>query len=131
MKEHELKDEELALRIKEELDASLEGIDPGMSEKLRRARLQAVAAHGAGRRVPLPTWLTPVRLSFSAVAAVALSLCLFLPPSRQGGGINPEDLELLTAQEQPELIQDLDFYRWLALTKTAPEAAPGVPAQPR
>jgi hypothetical protein len=49
------------------------------------------------------------------VALLAVSL-FAAAPSRHTAGLNPDDIEVIASGEQVEMIQDLDFYRWMATT---------------
>jgi len=113
----ELSDQELEGRIRARLDASLDELDQSTLSALSRARQTALAQgkESRSRRFPLPYWLTPARLSLSAVTVAALALFLTLP-ARAPQSVAVEELEVLTAPEQVDLIQDLDFYRWLDVT---------------
>ncbi|GFO70824.1 hypothetical protein GMLC_44030 [Geomonas limicola] len=112
----ELSDQELENQIRARLDASLDQLDQGTLNALSRARLAALSEARERRPVRwLPSWLTPARLSLSAVTVAALALFLVVP-ARAPQSVAVEDLEVLTAPEQVDLIQDLDFYRWLDLT---------------
>jgi GNAT superfamily N-acetyltransferase len=110
------RDQELLARLTARLEASLEEIGPEAGTRLGRDRLAALSRHGERRprRLSLPYWMSAGRLSFAAVTLVAVSLFAVLPAHRHRG-IAAEDLEVITAQEQVDLIQDLDFYRWLAI----------------
>ena len=127
MKQEE-RDQELVARLTARLDASLGEIGPEAGTRLRRGRLAALSRHGepGAWRFSLPYWMSAGRLSFAAVTLVAVSLFAVLPAHRQRG-IAAEDLEVITAQEQVDLIQDLDFYRWLAIRDEAPAPQPGKP----
>jgi len=124
----EKRDAELAARLAARLDASLGEIGEAQLSRLRRARLAALAQRGErGRwRVSLPYWMSPGRLSLAAVTLCAVSLFTVLP-ARAPRGIAAEDLDVITAQEQIDLIQDLDFYRWLAVSGAAQGSRPGKP----
>ncbi|MBJ6723130.1 DUF3619 family protein [Geomesophilobacter sediminis] len=115
MKKAILNDEELVGTIREQLDASVDRLDPKVADRLYRARMQALAAapEGKGWYGFFPAWLSPARLSLGAVGLLAVSLFAF-NPSHGTRGMAPEDLEVVTSQENMTMIQDLDFYRWLA-----------------
>jgi hypothetical protein len=106
-------EKELEKRVCDHLDAGIENLDQGRVAALRRARQAALAQGGTATRWQLPCWLTPARLSLAAVTLLAVGLFTAVP--QRTPSISPEDLEVLSAPEQVELVQDLDFYRWLAI----------------
>ena len=122
------RDQELLARLTARLEASLGEIGPEAGTRLRRDRLAALSRHGERGpwRLSRPYWMSAGRLSFAAVTLVAVSLFAVLPAHRQGG-IAAEDLEVITAQEQVALLQDLDFYRWLAIRGETQPPRPGKP----
>ena len=109
--------------VAKELDAGLQGIDGRTLERLRLGREAALAGRGETGRLPslLPYWLSPARLSFAAVAVLAVSLFVAVP-SRAPRPVGPDDIEVVTSKEQTAMIEDLDFYRWLAVAGTGHEA---------
>lgn len=120
MNKTEESDKELIQAVREELDRSVEALPSDTVVRLSRARQQALNRYPGrkGWNQFFPYWLTPGRLSFAAVTVVAVSLFTLVPvPAPKG--ITPDDLEVVTSKEQVEMIQDLDFYRWLAVTGKA------------
>jgi hypothetical protein len=116
MRDHE-KNRELETTICRALDADIEALDPALEIRLARARRDAVERGLAGR------WRLPVFGRFALagagalmVALIALSLWTRNKPHRLMVH-NPDEFEIITAQEQMELYEDLEFYRWLAQQK--------------
>jgi hypothetical protein len=107
-------EQELEKRICEQLDAGIENLEQGRVAALRRARQSALAQGDTATRWQLPYWLTPARISLAAVTLLAVGLFTAVP--QRTPSISADDLEVLSAPEQVELVQDLDFYRWLAST---------------
>ena len=104
-------------RAKALFDESVRELDAETLSRLNRSRQKALAelkAGGAGL-----SWLrwTPVgALTAAAVAAVVVWRAgdlEQLPPDAAA------DFEMLLAGEELELLEDLEFYRWLALDETA------------
>ena len=101
-------------RTQAAFDASVGALDAATKSRLTQARVRALdELPGSLRKRWSPRWLVPA----GAAAAVALAAWLVLVPRPQ-----PEepmqiaalgDLELLLAEEDLELIEELDFYAWL------------------
>jgi hypothetical protein len=123
--EQDEKELKLARQAAKRLDATLDQIDTASLERLRRARMASLAkAPRPGRLAALtgwrPYWLTPARFSLAAVALVAVSLFTVLP-AHAPKAPTPEALEIATSNEQLAMLDDLDFYRWLAVSGKLPE----------
>jgi hypothetical protein len=113
-------DGELARRARQLFDQSVQELDAETLSRLNRSRQRALAevkdggAHAAWLR-----W-TPV----AAAAAAAVAVVIVWNP---GDGVDEvprtaaSDLELLLAEDELEMLEDLDFYRWMALDETAEE----------
>ena len=102
-------------RIKENLDEALLGLDPAISDHLRRSRKNALKASEKTQ----VRWLLPA--SGFAAASIGLLALFFLLRSPKPSQIasesvqgSLEDLELLTGSETIEFYDDLEFYGWLA-----------------
>lgn len=108
-----VRDEEMGI-IVEELEASAEGLDPLLVARLDRARRAAVERGLTGRRrfFPVPQrWLL-----VGAGTAMAMMLALSFrqnPPQSPMAARDVEEVEILTAQEQMDIVKDQEFYRWL------------------
>lgn len=90
------------------LDKSVQDLDAQVRNRLRHARHRALEA-----RPSHTTWVLAGGLAAASVAALAVTLWLVEP-----GVVEPipdvQDLELLTAADNLEFYEDLEFYRWLA-----------------
>ena len=109
------RDERFLKRLQDELAAGDDRLDQAVLTRLRESRQAAVAQ--AGRRfwhLPrLPAWVTASGLATAALLVVAVSLWLG-NGQRPLPGTSVDDMEVITAQEQLDLYEDLEFYRWLA-----------------
>jgi hypothetical protein len=90
-------------------------LDIRTAERLRRARLTAVET--AGTAIPrwfgIPRWAAAGGITAFAVLTLAISLWLAVP--RQTAQVaQVEDMDILAANEQLEVYENMDFYRWLA-----------------
>lgn len=95
--------------IRQQLDASTEQLDAATLSRLTRIRRQAVAAADRPKRA----WQMPALAlgSAAAVGAITLALMTSSIPTQQS---SLEDLNLLSSNEAFELIDDVEFYQWLA-----------------
>jgi len=105
--------------IRQQLDASTEQLDAATLSRLTRIRRQAVAAADRPKRA----WQMPalalgsaaavgaITLALMAVGAITLALMTSSIPTQQS---SLEDLNLLSSNEAFELIDDVEFYQWLA-----------------
>ena len=91
-----------------ELQRSVETIDAATRARLARIRQQALT------RVPirkLNRYALPVGLLATACLVFAFVLTLRQPQPTQNEML--DNLDLITASESLELIEDLEFYEWL------------------
>ncbi|GMQ75028.1 MAG: hypothetical protein BMS9Abin01_0271 [Gammaproteobacteria bacterium] len=108
--------------IRRRLDEQADGLDSATLSRLARARRLALAAEVQPRRRwrrlirlsdrPAGDWLVPAG-AFASVLATAVALTLMVAEPGNGGARAMDDLELLTAGEELELYENLEFYRWL------------------
>jgi hypothetical protein len=106
----------LERRSKAVFDDSVEGLDGQTRARLARARNRALAR---GRRDSISRWLPSPRalLPVGATAVVALvALVSWRGPAPES--LAPEvaalqDLEMLLAEEELEMLEELEFYTWL------------------
>lgn len=107
-------DECLVTEVKKVLDAGVDVMTPGTVNRLRIARQRALAGTVPTRRpwLAVPRWVTAGGLATATVILLAVSLWLGAPRS-QAPAIDDE-LDRITAQEQSDLYEDLEFFRWLA-----------------
>jgi hypothetical protein len=102
-------------RVHAQLDQSVVDLDPETRARLAQARRQAVAQISKPRRLPQPVAM--LALAASVVVMVA-GISLLLPVSNPAlPAIDAKDMAMLTTGEDFELLEDLDFYRWLEDTE--------------
>jgi hypothetical protein len=106
--------ERLVAALKAELDASVVRLDGPIRTRLGAARRRAVAAAGqrAARRRGWG-WMPAAALAALCGAVVGITLLVrFAPPVTAGP--SAQTLELLADAVPVELLEDLEFYEWLA-----------------
>ena len=108
-------------RIREQLDAGVNDLDDATLSRLAQARHRAVAAAGKPRRrwwapwpreLPAGEWLVPAG-AFASIVATAVALTIMVGEPGDGLARDVDDLEILTAGEEIELYENLEFYLWL------------------
>jgi hypothetical protein len=103
-------------RTRELLNASAAALDGRVRSKLTQARFAAVeeARRGRGSFV-WRSWVPVGSLAGAAVLALLLwNGDISLNRHDSGQTQNPlDDLDLMTADENLEMIEDLEFYQWL------------------
>ncbi len=115
-------DAQLIEGIRHRLDEEVDGLDSATLLRLEQARRLALAAATA----PRPHWRRMIRLSnrpagdwlvpagaFASVLATAVALTLMVAEPGSGSAREVDDVELLTAGEELELYENLEFYQWL------------------
>jgi hypothetical protein len=108
------RDGAIVRRVREHLDRSADELDVTTRTRLRAARIRAldglpVSRSLAGRRV----WLT-ASVAISALGLYfAASWWLRTPEQPFASGGDLDDVEILTAADDLELYDELEFYRWL------------------
>lgn len=105
--------DQLSRAVREALDADLGNIDAETERRLARMRYAAVEAAAPRRRAT--GWLPAGALASTLAVTLVTTLVLSRWP---GPGSDPFeaqllDVELLSASESLELIEDLDFLLWL------------------
>jgi hypothetical protein len=128
MSETETPDEQnddgrLAERARQLFDESVQKLDAETLSRLNRGRQHALAeASRGGAGVVWHRW-APVAAAVTAAAAIFI---VWGP----GNGVDElppalgSDVEILLAEEELELLEDLEFYRWMALDETVDEPGP-------
>lgn len=94
-----------------QLDESAAGLDAETSSRLTQARHQALSALDR-RTVWWRGWSLPTGVLAGALVVV-LAVGLVRAPTSTENISDLEDLELLSANESFELLEDLEFYEWL------------------
>ncbi len=113
MKENEW-EKSLRNKVKKCLDEEIEKLDHRTVRALRGVRSEALDFFGRKRGFQIiPRWMTAGGIATTAVLVAAVSV-FFISSHKPSSLKNPDDFELLSVKEQPELYKDLDFYRWLA-----------------
>jgi hypothetical protein len=103
-------DERLAEQAKEAFDRSVDGLDAASLSRLNRARQAALAEAVRPQRAWL-RWLPAT----GAAAAVLLAVFTLQGPGEVDVISAPAtDLEFLLIEESIEMLEELEFYSWLA-----------------
>lgn len=100
-------------QLRATLDQSVESLDPDTKACLAAARHKAVAAIAKPHLPHKPMVMLAMAAS---VAVLAVGVALWWP-SATATMPAMDDLTLLTAGEEFELLEDLEFYRWLEATQ--------------
>jgi len=102
-------DKALLNSVVKSLDESIEHLDAHTLSRLNQARHQALSAR-ARPRLFNASWLTAGAFSVIFVSFFTGWLLLSSSGTTQ---ISTDELELITASEDYELMQDLDFVAWM------------------
>lgn len=93
-------------------------LDAATLSRLRAARARTLdpITPRDDARAWRPAWLLPVGgFAAAGVVLAVAGMLWFTTPSGNGVSLSGiENLDLLTAVDNPEFYADLDFYRWLA-----------------
>jgi len=114
MKEDE-REETFVCSIVRGLDDEVDRLPAAVVGRLRDGRVRAIGVpQGRGCRSRIvPRWITAGGFATAAVLVAAVSI--WYGGDRSSAQVrNLDELEIASAQEQLELYEDLDFYRWLA-----------------
>jgi negative regulator of sigma E activity len=107
-------DAEFAARVGQRLRDSADSLDAQTRSRLNQARQQALEELS-----PRPLWQRRPALA-GAAAAVAMVALLMWQPIVNGPepaaplALDAPDLELLMTDESLDMLEDLEFYTWLA-----------------
>ncbi|WKZ12667.1 MAG: hypothetical protein QY320_01365 [Gammaproteobacteria bacterium] len=125
-------DERLARDAAQLLRQSADELDAATASRLNRARQRALAE--VDRRHPRPAWQAGWRPALGAAAVALLVVVLWPEPGTGPGapGSNPApvleaaagdatDLDLLLAEDNLDMLAELEFYDWLAAGDGMPE----------
>jgi len=108
------RDERLVAMVKEYLDAGVDTLDGRTTARLREARLKAMeTAQGRRGWFHGPRWVAVGGGTVAAAAVLAVGVWLSDSP-RESAVATADDIEIVAAQDQMQLYEDLEFYRWLA-----------------
>ena len=110
-----MSEEEFQAEVRKTLDLTTEALDQETLRRLRAARFEALELAGAGRVswFGLHRWLTAGGLTTVTVLALGISLWIVAPRQNLLPVRQPDEVEILTSQDQLDLYKDLEFYRWL------------------
>ncbi len=105
-------EEAFVAKVKDQLDQSVEKLDPEVLARLRNARYEAL--HSQPQRAP---WLWPVSGLATACSAILVALLWWGSPPEQAPPETAqiiEEVEVLLAADPLDLYEDIEFYVWLA-----------------
>ena len=103
-------DTQFAEQAKEAFDESVDGLDAATLSRLNRGRQAALAAS----RNPAANWLRWMPATGLAAVVLLTVFTLRAPDEIEVIGAPAVDLEILLGEESIEMLEDLEFYRWLA-----------------
>jgi hypothetical protein len=118
MSRDDAKLEEFALRSRELLEESTERLDGRVRSRLTQARSAAIeearrSRHGFAWRAWIPAG------ALAGAAALAVFLWSGAPQSPETSPIavhgSLDDLDIIVTDESFELLEDLEFYEWIAV----------------
>jgi len=97
------------------LDASVAGLDAATRSRLNQARQRALAGHTRRRPILGSGWGGGWALGGVAASVCVMVIAYALWQGQPAGQPYDAlaDLEVLTADDQIDLYEDLDFYEWL------------------
>ena len=107
------KSEQLEIKAKSLLDESLDDLDPAIARRLQQARYSALE-----KAKPRSFWSFYPQAISAVFAVTIISASLYFNFDEKALN-NSElamaaDIEMLTANESLDLIEDLEFMQWLA-----------------
>ena len=102
------RDEKLYRQVADALERQAAGLDAATCSRLTRARHQAIAM-AAGRRHRI-VWLG---VGATAAAAIVAAVWLYGEPPGATDPTWPATVDFETIGVDLELVEELDFYRWL------------------
>ena len=102
-------DEKFANEAKALFDTSVDELDAATLSALNRRRHAALEA-ARGRRAQWLRWAPAIGVTAAVVAAVMLAML------RPGGveTVPASDMDILLGEESIEMLEDLEFYAWIA-----------------
>lgn len=121
------RDTQLETRSKTLFDASVAGLDASTRSRLCQARHAALSR---AQRQPRAIWWVPALASAAVAAVIAMLLPSFdaqqATTSFAAADDQADDMTLLMNDESLDLLEEMEFYAWLAETPDAFES----PADP-
>lgn len=103
-------DRKLAEKIVQQLDKHAEQLDEITAARLKAARLQALATSPSRR---------PVWTGLGMATAAGLLAVVFFWQYPTEAPIVIDELDILASGEDLEMLEDLEFYDWLAKNRVA------------
>jgi len=116
---HDTASQKLEKLARQELDYSIQNLDQQTLAKLKAARKNAVDivaknnAKQGGWDWISNGWLLPVGGLATTAFAVTMTVSIWLIEPNELDQLSPEDIEVLSANEDYELFDELEFYQWL------------------
>lgn len=107
MTEHEAR--ELARDLAQVLDRDSDNLAPAVCTRLRQARRRALSGEPRTAQRGRWIWLPAGAL----VAGLTLVLVLARTPREAAPPVGLDLIEVVTSDDDLDLIEDLDFYQWL------------------
>jgi hypothetical protein len=105
---------------KRALDEAEKNLDPGTLTRLRTARRAAIEQGLQRPARARPGWLLPLGgFATAGIVLAVASLLWFSAPNGNFMQAGVGDIELLTAQENPDFFTELEFYEWLEGSENA------------
>jgi hypothetical protein len=105
-------DDQLVSQVRRTLDMGAEELDAVTLARLRAMRRQAVAELGA--RAERRTWWWVPAATFATAAVAAMVFSVWNGDRDFAPGAELSELEILADAEALEMLEDLEFYEWLA-----------------
>lgn len=103
-------DEKFARQAKALFDESVDKLDAATLSTLNRGRHEALEA-ARGQRSNWSRWAPAVGVT----AAVVVAVMLAIPRPDAVGNVPPDDMDILLGEDSIEMLEDLEFYAWMAL----------------
>lgn len=114
-----LSDEVLYKAVKSTLDDNMESLDDDVRQRLQQARRAAIrSATSTKGHTPKPTFHLNRMAAAGSFVVLALVTSVIVYTQWPAQDPSPlasiEDIPILTAPEELELYEELEFYQWLA-----------------
>ena len=104
-------------QVKDQLNRGSDTLDKEVVARLRRARYEAL--HSKPKHIPGLWPISGLATACTALLVVAIWWERPVEPVPNGTAQIVEDVEVLTATDQLDFYEDLEFYGWLAETERA------------
>ena len=108
------REEEFIEEVRRTLDESTEALDTGTTARLSRARKQALEGQGERAARSRGWYRSPLAGLAAASVLVIVGALYFSSIGGFSANGSVEDVELLASTEELTLLEELDFYTWLA-----------------